>query len=97
MLRLRCGSGASCRGTLRLVLRRHGGRLVTVAKRHYHLRAGQTARLRMRLWRRGRRLLKRRHRLRLYGTAVDFDGTAAQASFVVRMRRHHSHKHRRRR
>ncbi|HKN93117.1 MAG TPA: S53 family peptidase [Thermoleophilaceae bacterium] len=94
-VKIACGTGPACSGVLSLQIRLRGSALRTFGRARYSLAAGQTKWIVVRLSHYNLRLLQRKHRLRVYGTALDGDGTAAQSSFGLRApkrskaRRHH--------
>ncbi len=97
-VRLTCAAGRPrCSGRLKLQLAGTGGRVITLGWRSYSIAPGSRAYVSVRLSRYGLSRLRKRHRLRLYGTALDSDGTAAQSSFIARAPKpKHRAKHRRR-
>jgi hypothetical protein len=84
LVRLTCGAAAACNGRVTLLLPLKGGKRLALAKGSYRLGAGTSARATVRLSRHGLRLVRTKRRLRVYATALDSDGTAAQSSFVLR-------------
>jgi hypothetical protein len=95
-VKVACGSGPACSGVISLQIRLRGSALRAFGRARYNLSPGQAKWVVVRLSRYNLRLLKQRHRLRVYGTALDGDGTAAQSSFALRApavvkHRRHSH------
>ena len=60
------------------------GALRALGHRSYSVESGKTASLTLRLSKATLHLLRKKHKLRVYGTALDADGTSAQSSFVLR-------------
>jgi subtilase family protein len=88
-VRLTCAaSRPRCAGRLKLQLALSHGRVVTVGSRRYSIAAGRRAYISVRLSRYGLSQLRKHHRLRIYATALDSDGTAAQSSFIARAPKH---------
>jgi subtilase family protein len=84
-VRLTCAaSRPPCSGLLKLQLALSGGRVLTLGSRRYSIAPGKRGYVTIRLSRYGLSQLRRHHRLRLYATALDSDGTAAQSSFIAR-------------
>jgi hypothetical protein len=90
-VKLVCGSGPVCSGTLTLQTRLRGTALRGLGKVRYRIASGRSAWVSVRLASYNMRFLRKRHSMRVYGTALDRDGTSAQSSFMVhapRRRRH---------
>jgi hypothetical protein len=87
-VRVGCGTGPACSGTLSLQTGLSSGRLRTLGKRQFSVASGKTAYVSVRLPRSSLRLLQQRHSLLVYATARDGDGTAAQSSFRLRAPKH---------
>ncbi len=83
-VKVTCGTGPACSGVLSLQIRLHGSALRAFGRARYSVAAGQTKWVVVRLSHYNLRLLKQRHSLRVYGTALDSDGTPAQSSFRLR-------------
>lgn len=83
-VRLVCGGGAACNGVLSLQARLRGRALRAIGRTRYDLDTGESARVVVRLSSYKLRLLEQRHKVRVYGTALDADGTRAQSSFMLR-------------
>jgi hypothetical protein len=79
-----CGGGPACTGVLALRASIGRGGLRPFGHRGYSVEPGKTASVSLRLSRAGLRLLTQRNKLRVYGTALDADGTSAQSSFMLR-------------
>jgi hypothetical protein len=82
-LRVTCGHGPACSGVLSLQALAGRGLLRAVGKQHFSVKPGKSVTLTVRLSKSGMRLLSQKRRLRVYGTALDSDGTTAQTSFVL--------------
>jgi hypothetical protein len=93
-LRIACGHGPACKGVLNLQVPLRGGALRTIGKRSFSVQPGKTATLTVKLSRSGLRLLTLRRKLRVYGTALDSDGTTAQSSFALRAPKRSKHRRR---
>jgi hypothetical protein len=89
-VKLVCGGGAACDGVLKLQVRLAGMR--AFGRAHFNIASGKSAWVVVKLSRYNLALLKKRHRLRVYGTALDRDGTTAQSSFMLhapKRKKHH--------
>lgn len=90
-----CGSGPACSGTLTLQTRLRGTALRSLGKARYRIASGKSAWVVLRFASYNMSFLRKRHSMRVYGTALDSDGTSAQSSFMVhaprrtKHRRHH--------
>jgi hypothetical protein len=91
-VKVSCGSGPACSGLLSLQIRLHGTALRAFGRARYRLAAGQTRWVVVKLASYNLRLLKQRHTLRVYGTALDGDGTTAQSSFRLRAPKRAKHR-----
>jgi hypothetical protein len=80
---IRCGHTAVCSGVLTLQTRLRGTALRKLGSARYNLAPGKSAWVVVRLSSSDLRLLRERHSLRVYGTALDSDGTAAQSSLML--------------
>jgi hypothetical protein len=78
-----CGGAAVCSGVLALQTRLRGTALRKLCSARYNLAPGKSAWVVVRLSSSNLRLLRQRHSLRVYGTALDSDGTAAQSSLML--------------
>ena len=78
-----CGSGPACTGVLNLQTRLRGTGLRTLGRARYSLDSGKSKWVVIRMAGYNLSLLKKRHSLRAYGTALDSDGTIAQSSFML--------------
>jgi len=96
-VKLVCGGGPDCGGVLNLQIRLRGAALRKFGSAHYRLASGKSAWVVVKLSRYNLSLLKKRHRLRVYGTALDGDGTTAQRSFTLHAPKKAHKKSRRRR
>ncbi|MEA2375306.1 MAG: hypothetical protein QOD53_1769 [Thermoleophilaceae bacterium] len=85
-IKLRCAGGGSCAGRLQLV-RGSRGKAHAVAARRYSLRAGHRRKVTLRLRRSARRVLARKHRLRVTAVARTGAGTVTRSILVSRRRR----------
>jgi subtilase family serine protease len=83
-VKLVCGGGPACSGVLSLQIRLRGTTLRAFGRSRYNLATGKSAWVVVRLSSYKLRLLEQRHRVRVYGTALDADGTSAQSSFMLR-------------
>jgi hypothetical protein len=91
-VKLTCGGGPACSGTLNLQIRLHGTALRKLGSARYNIASGKSVWVSVRLSSSNMRLLKKRHSLRVYGTALDRDGTTAQSSFMLhapKRKKHH--------
>jgi len=95
-VKIACGTGPACGGEISLQIRLHGRGLRSFGRARYSLASGQTKWVVVRLSHYNLRLLKHKHRLRVYGTALDGDGTAAQSSFRLLAPKHSKARRRRR-
>jgi hypothetical protein len=96
-VKLTCGDGPSCSGTLTLQTRLRGAALRTLAKKHFSIRSGRSAWVTIRFHGSNWRFVKHKRTLTVFGTALDRDGTTAQSSFRVRApkpTKHRKHHHR---
>jgi hypothetical protein len=82
-VKLRCGSGSACAGALNLQVRLRGAARRAFGKARYSLASGSSKWLVIKLSSYNMSLLKKRHSIRVYGTAVDRDGTSGQSSFML--------------
>jgi hypothetical protein len=80
-VKLTCGGGPACSGTLTLQTRLRGTALKTLGSRHFSIRSGRSAWVTVRLSSSNLRFLKQKHTLTAFGTATDSDGTSAQSGF----------------
>jgi hypothetical protein len=82
-VKLVCGSGPSCSGLLNLQIRLGHAALRRFSSAHYRVASRKSAWVVVKLSHFNLSLLRKRHRLRVYGTALDADGTTAQRSFTL--------------
>jgi hypothetical protein len=93
-VKLTCGSGPACSGVLNLQVRLRGAALRAFGRARYSLASGGSTWVALRISSHNIGLLKKRHSMRVYGTAVDTDGTSGQSSFMLHApKRRRSHKH----
>jgi hypothetical protein len=83
-VKLVCGGGADCRGVLNLQIRLRGAALRAFGSARFTIASRKSTWVVVKLSHYNLSLLRKRHRLRIYGTALDSDGTTAQSSFVLR-------------
>jgi hypothetical protein len=81
VVKITCGDGPACRGVLSLQTKIRGGGLRTLGKGKYSVGSGKTASVTIRLSHSSLSFLTKKHRLTVFGTAQDSDGTMAQSSF----------------
>jgi hypothetical protein len=99
-VRVTCGGGPSCSGVLTLQIRLRGATLRTLGKGRFSLAAHKSTVVSVRLSRPNLSLLQQRHRLYVFGTALDGDGTTAQSGFRLsapkarKQRKTHHKRHR---
>jgi subtilase family protein len=82
-VKLVCGGGAACNGLLKLQIRRSGLALRAIGSAHFNLAPHKSAWVTVRLSHSNLSLLRTHRRIRVYGTALDRDGTTAQSSFML--------------
>jgi hypothetical protein len=99
-VRVTCGGGPSCSGVLTLQIKLRGAALRTLGKGRFSLAPHKSTVVSVRLSRPNLTLLRQKHRLYVFGTALDSDGTTAQSGFRLsapkmrKQRRAHHKRHR---
>jgi hypothetical protein len=92
-----CGGAVTCKGVLTLQIRMRGATLRRIGKASFRLAPRKSAWVSVRLSRPNLTLLQKKHRLYVFGTALDSDGTSAQAGFRLsapkarKARKHRKH------
>jgi subtilase family protein len=83
-VKISCGAAADCDGLLTLQSLPHRGVLITLARARFHIAAGSSRTITLKLSRSKLRTLNKTRRLRAYGTAADTDGSTAQGSLTLK-------------
>ena len=83
-VKVSCGAAADCDGLLTLQSVPHRGALVTLARARFHIAAGSSRTVTLKLSKSKLRTLNKARRLRAYGTAADTDGSTAQGSVTLK-------------
>ena len=83
-VKISCGAAADCDGLLTLQYVPRRGVLVTLARARYHLAAGTSRTITLKLSRSKLGTLNKKRKLRAYGTAADTDGSTAQGSLTLK-------------
>jgi hypothetical protein len=82
-VKLVCGGGPACSGVLNLQIRLGGAALRPFGSAHFSLAPHKSTWVVVKLSHYNLSLLRKRHSIRVYGTALDRDGTTAQSSFML--------------
>jgi len=95
-VKLVCGGGPACDGVLNLQIRLRGAALRAFGSARFKLASNKSAWVVVKLSHYNLSLLRKRRSIRVYGTALDHDGTTAQSSFLLHAPRKLRKKSRRR-
>jgi hypothetical protein len=82
-VKLVCGGGPACNGVIKLQIRLRGAAVRAFGSARFDLAPHKSAWVVVKLSHYNLNLLRKRRRMRVYGTALDYDGTTAQSSFML--------------